>query len=127
MNADMRRVLGGLQKTRQESWQYVFCDASGQPLNLHHIVRPFRSAQRRAGMAKSIDFHCLRHCFASHFLMRGGSLGAGAVILGHTTTEMTDRYGHIAKNHVAYEMAKMSGPGRKVEALSPELAHDGTS
>jgi integrase len=53
-----------------------------------------------SGMPK-IKVHDLRHTFASNFLMSGGSLFDLQQILGHSSYEMTKRYAHLSKAHLA--------------------------
>ena len=45
-------------------------------------------------------FHDLRHTFASHFMMNGGNIYDLQKILGHTSLEMTQRYAHLAPEHL---------------------------
>jgi integrase len=58
----------------------------------------FNAALRRAGI-RDFKFHDLRHTFASHFVMRGGSLKELQEILGHETMTMTLRYAHLSPEH----------------------------
>jgi len=44
--------------------------------------------------------HVLRHTFASHFVMRGGSILVLQKILGHSSLAMTMRYAHLAPEHL---------------------------
>lgn len=53
-------------------------------------------------------WHMLRHTFASHFVMRGGSLLALQRLLGHSTPTMTMRYAHLAPDYLASEVARMT-------------------
>lgn len=53
-------------------------------------------------------WHMLRHTFASHYVMAGGSLLALQRLLGHSTPMMTQRYAHLAPDHLAGEVARMS-------------------
>ncbi|MGK5031992.1 tyrosine-type recombinase/integrase, partial [Janthinobacterium sp. MDT1-19] len=44
--------------------------------------------------------HCLRHSFASHFMMNGGNILVLQRILGHASLTMTMRYAHLAPEHL---------------------------
>ncbi|MBW2471181.1 MAG: tyrosine-type recombinase/integrase, partial [Deltaproteobacteria bacterium] len=55
-------------------------------------------AVKRAGI-ENFTFHDLRHTFASHFVMAGGSLRALQQILGHNKIETTMRYAHLSPDH----------------------------
>ncbi|HET6414575.1 MAG TPA: tyrosine-type recombinase/integrase [Anaeromyxobacter sp.] len=46
-------------------------------------------ASIRAGLAKRIAWHGLRHSFTSHLVMRGVSLRAVQEVFGHESIEMT--------------------------------------
>ncbi len=46
--------------------------------------------------ARYITFHGLRHTFASHWVMQGGSVAKLQKILGHASMEMTLRYAHLS-------------------------------
>jgi integrase len=52
-------------------------------------------------------WHALRHTFASHFVMCGGSILALSKILGHADVKVTMIYAHLAPDFLADEMDKV--------------------
>ncbi len=52
-------------------------------------------------------WHMLRHTYASHFVMAGGSLYELQRLLGHSTPMMTQRYAHLAPDHLAAAVARL--------------------
>jgi len=84
----------------------VFTKAGGTPWGRNHQSRPMREACNVAGL-EPIGFHQLRHTYASHYLMNGGSLIALARQLGHSTTRMVEKhYGHLSEAWRAEEARK---------------------
>jgi integrase len=53
-------------------------------------------------------WHMLRHTFASHFIMAGGNILTLQKLLGHSSLTMTMRYAHLAPDHLAAEVARMT-------------------
>ena len=85
------------------------------------LRRQFARALKN-GKIQEFRFHDLRHTFASHFVMRTGDLPSLQKILGHSSPQMTQRYAHLAKEHLAAKMDKF-------DALMPiesaDLPQDG--
>jgi len=52
-------------------------------------------------------WHMLRHTFASHYMMAGGSLLALSKILGHGNMTMTMIYAHLAPDYLDREMERV--------------------
>ena len=64
--------------------------------------RPLAAASKAARIEPSINFHGLRHTYASRLAMRGVPLAVIAAQLGHSDTRMVERhYGHLAPNYIA--------------------------
>ncbi len=61
----------------------------------------FARGQKKAGLTNHYRFHDLRHTFASHFVMNGGSLYDLQKLLGHARFEETQRYAHLSPLHLA--------------------------
>lgn len=57
--------------------------------------------------ASSRCWHMLRHTFASHYMMAGGSLLALSKILGHSNMTMTMVYAHLAPDYLDREMERV--------------------
>ncbi len=99
MNDTIFDLLTSLKKSK--SSQYVFVRKNGAPIDVHHVYRYFNLMQEKAKIVRRGRFHDLRHTFASHFMMNGGNIYDLQKILGHSKSEMTHRYAHLSKNHLA--------------------------
>ena len=58
-----------------------------------------------------VNFHTLRHTFASHYVMRGGSLVKLQAILGHASIRTTQVYAHLAPDHLSGATSILEGLG----------------
>jgi len=114
-------VVETLRQHRHLRGPWVFCQPDGSMLIQHHCKPPLRRACKRAGL-RQVQWHLLRHTFASHLVMRGISLKAVQELLGHASIEMTMRYAHLSPD-VRREAVGVLGPygpatARSVEALA---------
>ena len=82
--------------------EFMFVKDSGGAWLPSNQADPMREASRRAGIDPPINFHGLRHTWASHAVMGGVPLIVVAKNLGHSDTRMVERhYGHLAPSYVA--------------------------
>jgi integrase len=82
-----------------------------------NCIGSFRRAVKRTdlGLPRGQCSHILRHSFASHFVMSGGSIISLQKILGHADINMTMRYAHLAPDHLmdAITLNPLSDPKTK--------------
>jgi integrase len=80
----------------------IFTKADGTTWGKSHQHRPLKAACERAKIGPALDFHSLRHSWASLSIMAGAPLLVVAQNLGHADTRMVERhYGHLAQSFVA--------------------------
>lgn len=71
-----------------------------RPNSLHEALEP---VVKKAKLGPLTWYQATRHTFASQFLIAGGSVERLAVMLGHSTTEVTRRYAHLGAEHITDE------------------------
>ena len=72
----------------------------GQPLSPSTAEKVFTAAAGRAGIAKGVSFHSLRHAFATHLLEGGTNIVVIQSLLGHRSLTTTQVYTHVARTYV---------------------------
>ena len=72
----------------------------GCPLARHSVFDLCRKAARRAGIAKPVHPHSLRHAFATHLLDEGVNLLVIQTLLGHAHLKTTARYLHLSDSAI---------------------------
>jgi integrase len=115
-------LLEPLQKwIASHPFDYVFPNAAGNLFtNSARIFdQIFHECLKESGLHPYYDgkrwrpyitYHDLRHTFASHWVMRGGSLFKLQKILGHQTIEMTLRYAHLSPTAFQEDLSRMNSP-----------------
>ncbi|WP_315729124.1 site-specific integrase [Bradyrhizobium sp. SZCCHNS2015] len=82
--------------------EIIFTKADGTVWRKDHQKEPMAQANKRATVTPAINFHGLRHTWASHAVMNGVPLMVVAKNLGHADTRMVEKhYGHLAPSYVA--------------------------
>jgi integrase len=80
----------------------IFTRADGTQWQKSDQKRPILEASTRAKISPTVNFHCLRHTYASHSIMNGAPLIVVATNLGHSDTRMVElHYGHLAPSYLA--------------------------
>lgn len=71
-----------------------------QPITGKVLWTACQEATQRAGIAKSVHPHTLRHSFATHLLEAGADLRTIQMLLGHRDLEETTIYLHLSERHL---------------------------
>jgi len=74
--------------------------SSEQPISDKTVWNACRAAAIRAGIAKKLGPHTLRHCFATHLLESGADLRTIQLLMGHERLEDTTIYLHLSQRHL---------------------------
>jgi integrase len=96
---------------------------------LHVVLDAAGFARPKTGRyLHEINFHSLRHTFASHWVMNGGDIFRLQRILGHQNIMMTMRYAHLAPNAYDGDFGRLGGAlvpagGASVLPLRPSAQH----
>lgn len=78
------------------AYNLVFATRLGTPLGKRNVLRDYKLALRRAGLAETYRFHDLRHAAATMLLAAGVHPKVAAERLGHSDVRMTlNVYSHV--------------------------------
>lgn len=110
MNTFLKSVLLELFEKRAQATSYVFVTPTAEPIDTNHLYRIFIKLQKKAGITNQIRVHDLRHTFASQIMMNKGTSDIYVLrdILGHSDVKMTQRYAHLAHDHLAGSTQQLS-------------------
>ena len=75
----------------------LFTDDCGNPLRSETLSNEYKEfLDSHSDEIRYLNFHALRHTFATHFMMNGGNIITLQKILGHSKIEQTMNYAHFA-------------------------------
>jgi integrase/recombinase XerD len=90
-----RYLAEGRPQLVQRSSPWLFVNARGTPLSRVGFWKLLKEYGIKAGIARDISPHVLRHSFATHLLERGADLRAIQMMLGHADLSTTQIYTHV--------------------------------
>lgn len=103
----MVRLLRWLE-ARSES-EFVFVNSRGEPWTVNAVNQRVQHIRERAGFGKDVIPYTIRHRAATNAVLRTGDLKLTSLLLGHTSTHTTERYTHVAQEHLVTFAEKAVG------------------
>jgi integrase len=113
-NAIMTAAVKSMLEQRKSCRQFdmIFPSRTGDKTT--EVSRTFDRTVDRIGFNKGITdrrqkavFHTLRHTYASWLVMSGVDLYTVQKLMGHSTIAMTERYSHLAPDHLKGAVRKL--------------------
>jgi site-specific recombinase XerD len=87
---------------------YCFLNSRGKPWTKDAIGKRMIYTRERCGIENVVPY-TLRHRAATNAILRTGDLKMTSLLLGHTTTATTERYTHLAQEHMVSFARKAAG------------------
>jgi integrase len=107
----MKRLLLWLK--RRSTSDFCFVNSRGCPWTLSAIEQRMAHVARRTGLSDVVPY-TLRHRAATSALLATGNLKMTSLLLGHTSTATTERYTHLAQEHLVKFAREAVGRRRRV-------------
>jgi len=107
MNDALVDLLQELRPTKSKQKEYVFSSSDGGKLKTKLREKLIQIA-KKAELKDLTRVHTLRHTFASQLVMSGVDLPTVMKLMGHSNIQTTMIYAHLAADHLADAVNKLS-------------------
>lgn len=94
----MLRLLKWLKKHSTST--HCFVNSRGEPWTVNAIDQRVQNIRERAGFDSKVIPYTLRHRAATNAILKTGNLKMTSQLLGHSSTQTTERYTHVAQQHL---------------------------
>ena len=83
-----------MKRTSDDKEDYIFT-LNNEPIKADWLVHNFKKFVIKGGLNPKLNFHTLRHTFASNLVQRGVSIYTVSKLLGHADVKTTQIYAHL--------------------------------
>jgi integrase len=96
-NNQVKSILQKRYQNKNPECEFVFT-LNGQPFNQDKLSRDFKKYVYKARVNPDLNFHSLRHTFASWLVQKGVSIYVVSKLLGHSNISTTEIYSHLRRD-----------------------------
>jgi integrase/recombinase XerD len=100
------RLLKSASRLYPDARSVVFVSRRGKGLTRQAVWKLIRKYALAAGLSEDVHPHVLRHCFATHLLVRGADLRVVQALLGHADISTTEIYTHLSREDLRRSYGK---------------------
>ena len=108
----MERLLDWIRSNQDSA--YCFLNARGNSWRASALNLRMRRLRVRTGLADVVPY-TLRHRGATNAILKTGDLKMTSLMLGHTSTSTTERYTHLAQQHLVTFARRATASSRRGE------------
>jgi len=113
---------------RPDEWMFYSAEGRHKQYSIRSVEKVFKSAAKKAGIAKNVTVHSLRHSFATHMLENGIDLHHIQLLMGHASPKTTSVYLHVQKKDllkIKSPLDAMAADGREKQTSESSPADRG--
>ncbi len=104
------KALAILRNRKNKTTGNVVFTFAGEPIKQDWIIHEFKRYVRRAKLNPKLNFHSLRHTFASWLVQRGVSIYQVSKLLGHSSVNVTAIYSHLQPDDLRESVSRLMEP-----------------